>query len=59
MESVEVKRNKIYLSEYPFYLDLSTLITQSVKEGLDTSWLTQVYIKPQIPVLREMKMKDP
>ena len=59
MESVEVKRNKIYLSDSPFYLDLSTIVSRTIKEGLNTSWLTQLFVNPQIPVLKNMKMKDP
>jgi len=59
MKSVEVNRNKMYISNSPFYLDLSTLIFQSVKEDLDTSWITKVFIKSQEPALKEKKMKDP
>jgi hypothetical protein len=59
MEVVEVRRNRLYILDSPFFLDLSSLITSSVKEDLDTSWLTQVFIKPQNPVIKELKKQDP
>jgi DNA repair exonuclease SbcCD ATPase subunit len=59
MEVVEVRRNRLYILDSPFFLDLSSLITSSVKEDLDTSWLTQVFIKPQKPVIKELKKQDP
>jgi hypothetical protein len=58
MEVVEVRRKKMYILDSPFFLDLSSLITHSIKEDLDTSWLTQVYVKPQILVLEKLNKKD-
>jgi len=54
MEAMEVRRNRLYISDSPFFLDLSSIITQSIKEDLDTSWLTQVYVNPQIKVLEKL-----
>jgi len=51
---MEVRRNRLYISDSPFFLDLSSIITQSIKEDLDTSWLTQVYVNPQIKVLEKL-----
>jgi len=59
MEAVEVRMNRLYISDSPFFLDLSSIITSSVKENMDTSWLTQVYVKPQISFLEKLKMHDP
>jgi len=59
MEAVEVRRNRLYVSDSPFFLDLSSIIISSVKENLDTSWLTQVKVKPQIPILEKLKKQDP
>jgi len=46
MQEVEVRRIKVYISDSPFFLDLSLIITSSVKENLNTSWLTQLHLKP-------------
>jgi len=46
VEVVEVRMKRMYISDSSFFLDLSSLITQSIKEDLDTSWLTQVFVKP-------------
>jgi hypothetical protein len=56
MEVVEVRRNRLYILDSPFFLDLSSLITSSVKEDLDTSWITQVFIKPQKPDIKDLRM---
>jgi len=40
MEEVEIRRHKLYLSNYPFFLDASSLITFAIKEDLNISWLT-------------------
>lgn len=58
MEVVEVRRNILYISDSPLFLDLSSIITHSIKEDLDTSWLTQVYVMPQIPVHEKLKKQD-
>jgi hypothetical protein len=59
MEVVEVIRKRLYISDSPFFLDLSSLITQSVKEDLVTPWLTQVFVKPKKPAVKEVQMQDP
>jgi DNA-binding transcriptional regulator GbsR (MarR family) len=59
MEVVEVRRKRLYISYSPFFQDLSSLITQSVKEDLDTSWLNQVFVKPKKPTVKEVHMQDP
>jgi len=59
MQEVEVRRIKVYISDSPFFLDLSLIITSSVKENLNTSWLTQLHLKPQIPILEKLKKQEP
>jgi len=39
----------------PFFLDASSLITFEVKEDLNISWLTQVKVKGDIPILEKLK----
>jgi len=35
------------------------MIPEAVRSGLDTSWITQVLVKPEKPVLKALKMKEP
>jgi len=55
MEEVEIRRHELYLSNSPFFLDSSSLITSTVKEDLNISWLTQVKVKADIPILEKLK----
>jgi len=55
MEEVEVRRNKLYLSDSPFFLNASSLITSAVKKDLNISWLTQVKVNVDIPILEKLK----
>jgi len=59
MEYMEVKRNKMYISDASFYLVVSTMMSHSVKEGLDTSRITQMFVNSEKQVLKDLKMKDP
>ena len=58
METVEINRNILYLSNYPVCLDASSLFTSSIKENMNVSWLTQVQVKPEILILQKLK-QDP
>ena len=46
-EVVEVKRKEKFISDSPYYVDISTMIIQAVIAGLDTSWITQVLVKSE------------
>jgi hypothetical protein len=35
------------------------MIHETVKSGLDTSWITQILVKSEKPVLKALKIKDP
>jgi len=59
MEVVEVRRNILYISDSPFFLDASSIITSSIKEDLNITWLTQLHVKPQIPILDKLKKPEP
>jgi len=59
MEVVEVKRNRKLISDFPHYVYLSKMIPEAVRSGLDTSWMTQVLVKPKKPILKALKMKEP
>jgi len=48
MEAAEVKRNRLYISD-------SSIWTSSVQEDMNISWLTQVHVKPKIPILEKLK----
>jgi hypothetical protein len=36
MEAVEIKRNEKFITNIPFYVDLSRMIPETVRSGLDT-----------------------
>lgn len=59
MEETEVIRNKLYISDSPFFLDASSVISSSVKEDLNISWLTRLHGKPQIPIIEQLKKPEP
>jgi len=47
------------LSNSPHYIDYSKKIPAVVKSGLDTSWITQMFIKPEKAILKSVNMEDP
>jgi len=55
---VEVKRSIKQLSDFSHYIDYSKKISAVVKSSLDTSWITQMFIKPE-KVVMKMNMEDP
>jgi len=44
VEVNKVKTNRLYISDTPFFLDASTIITSGVQENFDLSWLTKLKI---------------
>lgn len=58
MEAVEVRRNIFYISDSPFFLDASSIITSTIKVDLKLSWLTKLHVKPQIPILEKLKKSE-
>jgi len=52
---VEVKRNMKQIWDSPHYMDLSRMIPEAVKSGLDTSWITQMLKN----LLKALNKKDP
>jgi len=59
MEAMEVRKERLYILDSPFFLDASSIITSSIKEDLNISWLTKLHVKPQIPILEKLKMSEP
>ena len=59
MEAVVVERNEKFILDSTFLVDLSRLIPEVVRAGLDTSWIAQVLVKSKKPILKALKMKDP
>jgi len=59
MEEVEINKNqekkRFYISDTPFFLDASSIITSGVQENLDLSWLTRLKIQADIPILAKLK----
>lgn len=47
MEAVELKKSFKQPSDTPHYHDPTKEIPQIVKTGLDTSWITNMFIKPE------------
>jgi hypothetical protein len=58
MTVVAVKRSTKQLSDSPHYIDYSK-ISAVVKSGLDTSWITQMFIKPEKVVMKSLNIEDP
>jgi len=60
MEEVNVNRNqkmsKLYISDTPFYLDASSIISSSVQsENPDLTWLTKLKIQVDATILEKLK----
>jgi len=59
MKEVEANRNqarsKLYISDSPFYLDASSIITASVHEDLSLNWLTKLKVYTDAPILAKLK----
>jgi len=59
MKEVEVNtsqaKNILYISDTPFFMDASSIITSGVKENLDLSWITKVKGQVDIPILEKLK----
>ena len=60
MKEVEIKRDqeksKFYLSDTPFYLDTSGIISSAVhSKNHDLTWLTKLKIQAETPILAKLK----
>jgi len=57
IKEVEVNKvnSKLYISDSPFFLDALAIITSSVQENLDLSWLTKLKVQADIPILEKPK----
>lgn len=59
MKEVEDNRNqarsKLYISDFSFYLDASSIITTSVHEDLSMNWLTKLKVHTDAPILAKLK----
>jgi len=49
----------LFISDSPFYLDISSMMSKSVKEDVNPSWITKKFIKTDKPTLEEVKKQDP
>jgi hypothetical protein len=59
MEDVELKKSVKQPSNTPHYPDPTREIPQIVKIGLDTSWITSMFIKPEKVVIKRLDLEDP
>jgi len=59
MEVVELKRSIKQLSDSPHFIDSTKEIPTAIKTGLDTSWITSLFIKPKRVVMKSLNMEDP
>jgi hypothetical protein len=59
MEVVELKRSIKQLSDSPHFIDHTKEIPVVVKIGLDTSWITSMFIKPEKVVIKSLNLDDP
>jgi len=55
MKEVEInkgqEKHKLYISNSPFYLDDSSIITANVHEDLSLNWLTKLKVHIDAPIL--------
>ena len=55
MKEVEINReqekHKLFISDSPFYLDASSIITANVHEDLSLNWLTKLKVHTDAPIL--------
>jgi hypothetical protein len=59
MKEVEINREqekqKLYISNSPFYLDASSIITANVHEDLSLNWLTKLKVHTNAPILVKLQ----
>jgi len=57
MKEVEVNKDNstLYISDSPFFLDASVIITSGVQDNLDLSWLTKLTMQDDISILEKLK----
>ena len=59
MKEVEATKNqarsRLYISDSPFFLDASSIITASVHEDLNLNWLTKLKVHTNAPILEKLK----
>jgi len=58
MEVVEAKRSIKQLSNSPHFIDPTKEILDTIKTGLDTSWISSLFIKPKRIVMKSLNMKN-
>jgi len=51
----EQEKHKLYISDSPFYLDASSIITASVHEDLSRNWLTKLKAHTDAPILAKLQ----
>ena len=59
MKEVEANRNQakniLYISNTPFFLDASSIITASIHKDLCLSWLSKLKVYTDTPILEKLK----
>ena len=59
MKEVEINReqekHKLFISDSPFYLDASSIITANVHEDLSLNWLTKLKVHIDAPILAKLQ----
>jgi len=59
MKEVEATKNqarsRLYISDSPFFLDASSIITASVHEDHNLNWLTKLKVHTNAPILEKLK----
>jgi len=58
MKVVEVKRSIKQLSDSPHFIDPTKKIPTTINAGLDTSWITSMFIKPKRIVMKSLNLED-
>ena len=59
MEVVELKKFIKKLLDSPHYHEFPKEVPQVVKIGLETSWLSNMFIKPEKVVIKRLDHEDP
>jgi len=59
MKEVEINReqekHKLYISDSPFYLDASSIITANVHANLSLNWLSKLKVNFDAPILAKLQ----
>jgi len=51
----ELEKHKLFILDYPFYLDSSSIITANVHADLSLNWLSKLKVNSDAPILAKLQ----